>query len=165
MTLVVDCSVAVAWCIDDEASAETDALLARVRDEGGVVPGLWHLELGNVLLQAERRGRLKESDIAGRLELLRALPIATDDEPPARTLREVLSLARAERLTTYDAAYLELALRKGATLAGREGVPRRLRFGMSAQGGAEFGWHVDRVLVSNPEAHFDDVADGDPSST
>lgn len=120
MTLVVDCSVAVAWCIDDEASPDTDALLERVRDEGAVVPGLWHLELANVLLQAERRGRLKAADVAGRLELLRALPITTDDETPARAWRDVLALARAERLTTYDAAYLELALRKRAELATKD---------------------------------------------
>lgn len=120
MSVVVDCSVAVAWCIDDEASPETDALLERVRDEGGIVPSLWHLELCNVLLQAERRGRMTASDVAGRLELLRALPIATDDETPARAWRDVLALARAETLTTYDAAYLELALRKGAALATRD---------------------------------------------
>lgn len=124
MTLVVDCSVAIAWCIDDEASPETDALLDRVRDEGGIVPGLWHLELGNVLLQAERRGRMKASDVTGRLELLRALPIATDDETPARAWRDVLALARAETLTTYDAAYLELAMRKAATLATKDGALR-----------------------------------------
>ena len=120
MSLVIDCSVAVAWCIDDEASPETDTLLERVRDEGGLVPGLWHLELGNVLLQAERRGRLSTRDVAARLELLRTLPIATDDETSARAWREVLALARAERLTTYDAAYLELALRKGAALATKD---------------------------------------------
>ena len=122
MSLVVDCSVAVAWCIDDEASAETDALLDRVRDEGGLVPGLWHLELGNVLLQAERRGRLTTRDVTSRLEVLQALPITTDDETPTRAWRHVLSLARTERLTTYDAAYLELALRKGAALATKDGA-------------------------------------------
>jgi len=122
VSLVVDCSVAVAWCVDDEASPETDALLERVRDEGGIVPGLWHLELGNVLLQAERRGRLSARDVAARLELLRALPIATDEETAARAWGEVLGLARAERLTAYDAAYLELALRKRAALATKDGA-------------------------------------------
>lgn len=120
MSLVIDCSVAVAWCIEDEASPETDALLERVRDEGGIVPSLWHLELGNVLLQAERRGRMKTGDVTSRLELLRTLPIATDDETPARAWRDVLALARAQKLTTYDAAYLELSLRKGVVLATRD---------------------------------------------
>ncbi len=118
--LVLGCSVAVAWCFEDEASPETDAILERVRDDGAVVPALWHLELGNVLIQAERRKRLTAADTATRLELIGALPILTDDETPARALGEVLTLARADGLTTYDAAYLELALRKGLPLASRD---------------------------------------------
>ncbi len=118
--LVLDCSVAVAWCFEDEASPETDAILERVRDEGALVPALWHLELGNVLVQAERRERLSAADTTTRLELIADLPIATDDETPTRALREILTLARAEGLTTYDAAYLELAMRKGLPLATKD---------------------------------------------
>ena len=118
--LVLDCSVAVAWCFEDEASPETDAVLERVRDEGALVPALWHLELGNVLVQAERRKRLTAADTTTRLELIADLPIVTDDETPTRALREVLTLARAEGLTTYDAAYLELAMRKGLPLATKD---------------------------------------------
>jgi len=117
---VLDCSVAVSWCFEDEASPVTDAILERVRDDGALVPALWHLELGNVLIQAERRKRLTTADTATRIELITNLPIATDDETPARALLEVLSLARAEGLTTYDAAYLELALRRGLPLATRD---------------------------------------------
>jgi predicted nucleic acid-binding protein len=73
-----------------------------------------------VLLQAERRARLKAGGVAGRLELLHALPIVTDDETPARAWREVLALARSEHLTTYDAAYLELAMRRGLPLATKD---------------------------------------------
>jgi predicted nucleic acid-binding protein len=118
--LVVDCSVAVAWCFEDETSPETDAVLERVRDEGALVPALWHLELGNVLVQAERRNRLTAADTATRLDLIAALPILTDGETPERGLREVVTLARAEGLTTYDAAYLELAMRKGLPLASKD---------------------------------------------
>jgi predicted nucleic acid-binding protein len=118
--LVVDCSVAVAWCFEDEASAAVDAILERVRDEGALVPALWHLELGNVLVQAERRGRLTAADTTTCLELIATLPILTDGETPERALREVLTLARAEGLTTYDAAYLELAMRKGLPLASKD---------------------------------------------
>jgi len=118
--LVVDCSVAVAWCFEDEASAAVDAILERVRDEGALVPALWHLELGNVLVQAERRGRLTAADTTTHLELIATLPILTDGETPERALREVLTLARAEGLTTYDAAYLELAMRKGLPLASKD---------------------------------------------
>jgi prevent-host-death family protein len=74
------------------------------------------LEVANVLLQAERRGRIATGDVAMRLELIAELPITTDNETTARAWREILALARAEGLTTYDAAYLELAIRRGLPL-------------------------------------------------
>jgi predicted nucleic acid-binding protein len=118
--VVLDCSVAVSWCFEDEAAEETDALLERARDEGAVVPSLWHLELGNVLLQAERRGRINAADVTTRLALIGDLPILTDGETSLRALREILTLARAETLTTYDAAYLELSIRRGLPLATKD---------------------------------------------
>lgn len=117
---VLDCSVAVAWLFDDEASPETDALLERLRDDGALVPGLWRLELGNVLAHAERRSRITASQIAAYLGLLDRLPIVTDTEMESRALREILTLARTENLTTYDAAYLELAMRRNTELATRD---------------------------------------------
>ena len=118
--VVIDSSIALTWCFEDEASPETDRLFERVRDDGAVVPGLWHLELSNVLLQAEKRGRLSSSDIAIRLDLIAELPISVDQETTARAWREILTLARAERLTTYDATYLELATRRGLPLLTRD---------------------------------------------
>ena len=109
---VIDSSIALTWCFEDEATPETDALFERVRDEGAVVPSLWHLELGNVLVQAEKRGRISGKDIAARLDLIADLPISVDQETTIRAWRETLSLARSERLTVYDAAYLELAARR-----------------------------------------------------
>ena len=109
--VVIDSSVALSWCFEDEATPETDALFDHVRDKGAVVPGLWHLELGNVLLQAERRGRIKAADVAVRLGLIAELPISVDQETTSRAWREIISIARSERLTTYDATYLELAVR------------------------------------------------------
>ena len=130
--LVIDSSAALSWCFEDEASPETDAVFEQVRDQGAVVPGLWHLEVANVLLQAERRGRITTGDVAMRLELIADLPIMTDDETIARAWREILALARAEGLTTCDATYLEVAIRRGLPLvtkdaaliaaAGRSGV-------------------------------------------
>ena len=114
--LVIDSSAALSWCFEDEASPETDALFERVRDLGAVVPGLWHLEVANVLLQAEKRGRITAGDATMRLDLIAALPITTDSETTARAWREILALARAQGLTTYDAAYLELAIRRGLPL-------------------------------------------------
>ncbi|HEY0526232.1 MAG TPA: type II toxin-antitoxin system VapC family toxin [Stellaceae bacterium] len=118
--VVIDSSIALTWCFEDEASPETDTLFERVRDDGAVVPGLWHLELSNVLLQAEKRGRLSSSDVAIRLDLIAELPISVDQETTARAWREILTLARAERLTTYDATYLELATRRRLPLLTRD---------------------------------------------
>jgi len=119
--VVIDSSVALTWCFEDEASPETDRLFERVRDAGAIVPALWHLELGNVLLQAEKRGRITGADVGARLDLIAELPIAVDQETTVRAWRDILSLARAEGLTTYDAAYLELAVRRGLTLLTRDG--------------------------------------------
>jgi predicted nucleic acid-binding protein len=128
---VLDCSIAVAWCFDDEASDNCDALLEKIKEEGAIVPTIWHLELGNVMIQAERRGRISSAEISNRLELLALLPINTDHDMQGRALREVLMLARAERLTTYDAAYLELAIRQRLPLASKD---KRLRSAAINQG-------------------------------
>jgi predicted nucleic acid-binding protein len=79
-------------------------------------PDFRHLEVANVLLQAERVGRITTGDVATRLELIAELPIATDNETTQRAWREILALARAEGLTTYDASYLELAIRRALPL-------------------------------------------------
>ncbi len=117
---VLDCSIAAAWLFEDEASPETDGLLEQLRNEGALVPNLWHLEVSNVLLQAEKRKRITSTQIATRLDLLVSLPIVSDEESDGRAFREILSLARAQALTTYDAAYLELAIRRGIPLATRD---------------------------------------------
>ena len=113
---VVASSVALAWCFRDEATTETDLLLDQVRETTAAVPALWHLELANVLLQAEKRRRISAADTAACFRFIAALPISTDLETPARAWHETLLLARTEGLTSYDAAYLELALRLGSAL-------------------------------------------------
>ena len=76
---VLDCSVAVAWVFDDHASDATDALLRELQEGGrAVVPPLWHLEFGNVLVQAERRRKLTAAETSRRLAFFADLPIATD---------------------------------------------------------------------------------------
>ena len=117
---VLDCSIAVAWLFDDEATPETDALLDRLKDDSALVPGLWRLEIGNVLARAERHKRVSGAQVAAHLDLLDRLPIVTDTETERRAFGEILMLARSERLTTYDAAYLELAMRRGIALTTRD---------------------------------------------
>jgi predicted nucleic acid-binding protein len=114
---VLDCSIAMTWCFEDEASPDADRLLDRLRDDGAIVPMLWFWEVANVLNAAVRRGRLAPGEVPPRLRLLSALPIEVDAEGAARAWRETLMLAQAHGLTAYDAAYLELALRHGAELA------------------------------------------------
>ena len=114
---VVDASVALAWCFDDEATPATRALLDRFEQEQAEVPSLWHLELANALALAERKRRITPARSSEFTALVAALPIVTDAETSTRALNTVLDLARRERLSAYDASYLELAMRRGVPLA------------------------------------------------
>ena len=122
---VIDCSVAVTWCFEDQATAASDGLLDRLGDEPAAAPAIWPLELGNVLAMAERRGRIDAAQLAECVALLHELPVAIDEESPQRALDEVLALTRAEGLTTYDASYLELAMRLGVPLATQDKALRQ----------------------------------------
>ena len=105
---------------EDEVLAEfraADALLDHVTEYGAVVPALWFLECTNGLAMAERRGRIDSAGIIKAIALLRRLSLVVDDPAPSGVLDAVLDLARTHRLTTYDAGYLDLALRRGLPLA------------------------------------------------
>lgn len=124
--LVLDCSVAVAWCFEDEASPSLDALLDRVQADGAVVPALWTTEIANVLIQAARRSRIAPDALQERLHLLDMLPIETDTAGAGPGWRAtVLALATAEVLSAYDATYLELAIRRALPLASSDAALRR----------------------------------------
>lgn len=124
--LVLDCSVAVAWCFEDEATPQLDALLDQVQQTGAVVPPLWTIEITNVLLQAGRKGRIAPAAIQERLSLLDMLPIEIDTVGSGSASRgTLLALATAEALTAYDATYLELAIRRGVPLATSDKALRR----------------------------------------
>ncbi|MCY3782930.1 MAG: type II toxin-antitoxin system VapC family toxin [Chloroflexi bacterium] len=112
--LILDASVAAAWLLDDGREPRADAALALIEESGGLVPPLWHLEVRNVLLTAERRGRIAADRVHDRLAGLAELPIQTAAEPD---LDQVLALARTHRLSVYDAVYLALARRHDAPLA------------------------------------------------
>jgi predicted nucleic acid-binding protein len=113
--VVLDTSVAAAWCFDDESTEAADALLHDVASGGAVVPCLWPFEIANVLAQAERRRRVSAADVSRLLEILAGLPIEV--EAAVAFPRSALDLARTHRLTVYDAAYLEVAMRLGYPLA------------------------------------------------
>jgi len=118
MAYVVDPSVALAWLLPDETNARADAV--RVAVENGAdawIPVHWRLEIGNGLLMAERRGRITPEQLAQALSLAHSLPFEEDDETAEQIPVRTLALARKHGLTIYDAAYLELAQRRGAILA------------------------------------------------
>lgn len=117
MTFVVDNSVALSWCFESEQTEPVMALLARVTQDGAVAPQLWPIEATNGLLMAERRGRISASVREGLAGFLQALPIRIDNETASRVWVATAQLAAQHRLTAYDAAYLELALRLGLPLA------------------------------------------------
>jgi predicted nucleic acid-binding protein len=114
---VLDGSVTLAWLFQDEQDPYADAIIARLPDLEMLVPRLWHLEIANVLLVGERRGRCSQADTTQWLAYLAGLPIVLDGETEARAWSDTLALARQHGLTAYDAAYLELALRSGIPLA------------------------------------------------
>jgi predicted nucleic acid-binding protein len=120
VSFVIDNSVALAWCFEDEQTADVMALLDRVAEAGAVAPQLWPIEALNGLLTAERRGRIN-GEVRRRLAgFLGELPIRIDDETASRSWTTTARLAEQHRLTVYDATYLELALRLGLPLATRD---------------------------------------------
>lgn len=112
---VLDASVTMAWCFDDEADPAADSVLDRLRDEPAAVPAIWSLEVANVMLVAERRRRLTEAQVSRFLDLLQQLPIQVDEG--ATDLGSVVATGRRHDLSAYDAAYLVLAERVAAPLA------------------------------------------------
>jgi predicted nucleic acid-binding protein len=117
MAFVLDCSVTMAWVFPDEANESTNALRESLVKDNAVVPVLWPIEVGNVLLVATRRGRITEDDWPRIRDNLEALPINIDLESYDRVLDTVLPIASKHGLSVYDAMYLELALRFGLPLA------------------------------------------------
>ncbi len=108
---IVDNSVVMSWCFEDEGNRYADAVLESLEAGEAFVPAIWPLEVGNVLLVAERKNRLSQASVVRFLELLGGLPISVEQDPPERMLRKIVSLAREHRLSTYDASYLDLAMR------------------------------------------------------
>lgn len=117
MPFGLDSSVALAWVLPDEANPALDHVCEGLTDDVALVPPVWPLEIGNVLLISVKRGRLTPRDVNQLITELRALPVEIDATSTERALEETLSLARKYDLTTYDASYLELAKRRAMPLA------------------------------------------------
>ena len=117
MSLIIDSSVALSWCFEDEHTPATIAVLDQVAEAGAVTPVLWPLEVLNGLIMAERRGRLNATQRHQLAGFLRDLPISLDQETANQAWTATLLLAERHGLTLYDAAYLELAQRLDLPLA------------------------------------------------
>lgn len=114
---VLDTSVTMAWCFEDEANLYADAVLDSLTDNVALAPSVWPLEVGNVLLVAERRKRISQSDSMRFLELLNSLPVNVEILSVQRMFEAILNLARKQKISSYDASYLDLAMQTGLKLA------------------------------------------------
>lgn len=114
---VLDNSVVMSWCFKDEANQYADSVLDKLSKTTAIVPSIWPLEVVNVLLVAERRKRIKEADSVRFITLLSQLPIIVEEERKDQIMIDLLSFARLNNLSSYDASYLNLAMKKGAPIA------------------------------------------------
>lgn len=117
INLVLDCSLTMAWCFEDESSEYSEQVLDIVADRGAIVPALWCVEAANALTVAERRKRISHIKAVAFREYLNMLPIYVDDYLLRKPVEVILDLARETGLTAYDATYLELAIRQDLPLA------------------------------------------------
>ena len=119
--IVIDASVALAWCFPDEASDYADSVLLALEDQTVIVPAIWAVEITNALLVGERRKRIRQSEVRRFVELLKGLNVAEDAQPVADTVNSIFPLAQAYRLSAYDAAYLDVAVRREIPLVTLDG--------------------------------------------
>ena len=117
MSLVLDSSVTLAWIYSVETTQEVSVVFSRIVESGAWVPALWRLEVANVLEMGVRKGRTAPAFRDAALADLAILPITVDQETDRHAWGATAKLATRHRLTLYDAAYLELARRRGLPLA------------------------------------------------
>ena len=126
MRFVLDNSVVMRWLLQDgsdERLAYAQKVLAVMVQEDSValVPGIWALEAANVMVKAQAKQLVTEARCCAFAGLLQDMAIATDPDTAAHALGDTLQLARRFELSSYDASYLELALREGLPLATLDG--------------------------------------------
>jgi predicted nucleic acid-binding protein len=117
MEWVLDASVAISWCFDDERTPHSEGLLDHLRAAPAVVPQIWRLEVANALISAVRHGRITREERSGFIEMLVSHPVQTDRHTDELALGAIVALAEQYGLTSHDASYLELSLRMGLPLA------------------------------------------------
>jgi len=116
--IVLDASIVMAWCFDDESTPITERLLDLASTGAEiVVPAIWPFEVANALLVAERRKRISVAQATVFLSRIGRYAVSVEETPASQAFGEILALARQHTLTVYDAAYLELALRRALPLA------------------------------------------------
>lgn len=117
MRFVLDASIALCWCFEDEQSRYSEAVLDALKTNTASVPALWPLEVTNGLLMGERRGRLTPQNSVQFMAKLCQLPVQVEGPIDIGSAEKLLSMGRAQKLTAYDALYLSLAMEKGWPLA------------------------------------------------
>ena len=123
---VLDASVAVAWCFDDETTKFTEGVLDLISAGAeALVPSIWPLEISNALLVAERRKRIALAKVTALLFRIAGLPINVTRTDSKQAIEQILPMARQQGLSQYDAAYVELAVREGLALATLDGELQR----------------------------------------
>lgn len=123
---VADASVAIGWVHPGQATAQTSAMLSAISDGATIeVPALWPLEVANALTVLVRRRKLTEDECHTALGWLRGLPLRVDHEMASLAFSRLSELATVHMLSVYDAAYLELALRRKLVLACGDGPLRK----------------------------------------
>jgi predicted nucleic acid-binding protein len=115
--IVIDASVALAWCFPDEASDYADSVLLALENETAIVPAIWAVELANALLVGERRKRIHQPEVRRFVELVMGLSVVQDGQASADTVSNIVPLGREYNLSAYDAAYLDVAVRHEIPLA------------------------------------------------
>ena len=128
-SLVLDASVPLAWCFEDESAALPERLLGILETGTEMLtPSIWPLEVANALLMAERRKRITNAQATTFLRRISKLPIVVLPTPPERAFDHILPVARQHQITEYDAAYVELALRQALPLATLDAKLRRAAY-------------------------------------
>jgi predicted nucleic acid-binding protein len=109
---VLDCSMTMSWCFEDESNDYTDSILESLKNAKAIVPSIWSLEVANVLLLSKKHKRITDIECSSFMDALSVLPIFIDSSTTNRAMHSIFILANQVELTIYDATYLELAIRE-----------------------------------------------------